>query len=464
MKEQKGITLIALIITIIVMLILVAVTINMAVNGGLFAKAQTGADRTQAEADKELLMSIVLDSLDNQGNLVEGTLKTLATAQGFTTTDNAFPYTFEKQDTKNRFTVDAIGNVAYVGEGGEQQGSGGSGSTNVYVSTLELPTGVSLVAYNNLTGDLKTAADAGKISAVIEEEISGQTIQAVIPGGFTVSNDDGENTISGGLVVRDGSNNEFVWIPVPNISSMAVETEANSGNYRGVLYNWTTDSTGSTAYSWSSNSTSFREPANLAKGYDSQDAFTTYGGGTYTSTMYQTEFNNMVESVAKYKGFYVGRYETGGFNGSTIVVKAGETGTIDSSSANNSINNVTWHKMYQMQKDFASSNANVASTMIWGCQWDQVMKFVDDKEDGEKNTYDVTTYSSLRHTNSLAPTGNNTNDKVQNIYDLEGNVSEWTLEARTANVRVGRGGGYSNSIYSARRSDGIPKNSDYRIR
>ena len=40
LKREKGITLIALIITIIVMLILVGVTINVALNGGLFSKAE----------------------------------------------------------------------------------------------------------------------------------------------------------------------------------------------------------------------------------------------------------------------------------------------------------------------------------------------------------------------------------------------------------------------------------------
>ena len=42
MKKEKGITLIALIITIIVMLILVAVTISVALNGGLFNNAKDG--------------------------------------------------------------------------------------------------------------------------------------------------------------------------------------------------------------------------------------------------------------------------------------------------------------------------------------------------------------------------------------------------------------------------------------
>ena len=54
MKENKGITLIALVITIIVMLVLVAVTISMAVNGGLFGYAGDAARRTkEAKKDEE---------------------------------------------------------------------------------------------------------------------------------------------------------------------------------------------------------------------------------------------------------------------------------------------------------------------------------------------------------------------------------------------------------------------------
>lgn len=56
MRSQKGITLIALVITIIVMLILVAVTITMAVNGGLFdyAKKATGETNNAIEAEQQL--------------------------------------------------------------------------------------------------------------------------------------------------------------------------------------------------------------------------------------------------------------------------------------------------------------------------------------------------------------------------------------------------------------------------
>ena len=61
MRSQKGITLIALVITIIVMLILVAVTITMAVNGGLFDYASKAAKDTNdaMKAEGELGSGVV---------------------------------------------------------------------------------------------------------------------------------------------------------------------------------------------------------------------------------------------------------------------------------------------------------------------------------------------------------------------------------------------------------------------
>lgn len=57
MRAQKGITLIALVITIIVMLILVAVTITMAVNGGLFNYATKAGQETNAAILNEQVLA-----------------------------------------------------------------------------------------------------------------------------------------------------------------------------------------------------------------------------------------------------------------------------------------------------------------------------------------------------------------------------------------------------------------------
>ena len=69
LKENKGITLIALVITIIVMLILVAVSVTVALEGGLFGTAKDAAIKTQAEADKEMLLSYVIGAVGEKAEV-----------------------------------------------------------------------------------------------------------------------------------------------------------------------------------------------------------------------------------------------------------------------------------------------------------------------------------------------------------------------------------------------------------
>lgn len=61
MKEQKGITLVALIITIIVMLILVAVSVAVVVNSNLIGTAERAANGYKNADDK--LNSIATDDI-----------------------------------------------------------------------------------------------------------------------------------------------------------------------------------------------------------------------------------------------------------------------------------------------------------------------------------------------------------------------------------------------------------------
>ena len=65
--QNKGITLIALIITIIVMLILVSVTIRMAINGGLFEKAGQAVGETEnaINAEQQLIKNMMEDYFGN---------------------------------------------------------------------------------------------------------------------------------------------------------------------------------------------------------------------------------------------------------------------------------------------------------------------------------------------------------------------------------------------------------------
>lgn len=76
MKGQKGITLIALVITIIVMLILVGVSVTVALNGGLFDTAKNAVDRTNEELVKENELdsgkvTVTIDGEEKEVNILE---------------------------------------------------------------------------------------------------------------------------------------------------------------------------------------------------------------------------------------------------------------------------------------------------------------------------------------------------------------------------------------------------------
>ena len=110
-SNSKGITLIALIITIIVMLIMVLVTINVAANGGLFYEATNASTETQKAADKEELLSAVIESYDAiKGEVVLSDLER-ALGSGWKKEGSDFPYTFTKIKTGNSFLVYKDGTI-----------------------------------------------------------------------------------------------------------------------------------------------------------------------------------------------------------------------------------------------------------------------------------------------------------------------------------------------------------------
>ena len=152
----------------------------------------------------------------------------------------------------------------------------------------------------------------------------------------------------------------------------------------------------------------------------------------------------MTESVNKYKGFFVGRYETtidndrniGSVYNTPVLTEDKTMFTKDSTDYP-----YRWYGMYYAQKttDYIDGNGqNVQSAMIYGQLWDKVMAFVNGKTDGAGNTFNTSSYSSARHTGSKANSGQNNNDLVANIYDLEGNCYDWTQEANDTSSRVER--------------------------
>ena len=276
----------------------------------------------------------------------------------------------------------------------------------------------------------------------------------------------------GGAVITDAATgvektgNEFVWVPVDTLSNMAVVTsgtDANGNiNYRGVLYNWGTDATGNTAYDWSADSTSFREPANLSGSYDSKSK-----NSSWTSTLYQEEYNKMIKSVSQYGGFYVGRYEMS-LNSETKNAES-KYGATSANASDTDTNQ--WYGLYNRAKTYApeknsdnteNASQKVVSSMIWGSQYDAMLKWMKGNKINvtSSSPTDLSIGTTSKNTTRVTGGANNgqtvSKDKLSNIYDLLGNIREWTQEAISTAYRISRGGYYSGSYAPSSRTDNYP--------
>ena len=312
---------------------------------------------------------------------------------------------------------------------------------------------------------------AGKKFTETKEYTDG-TKTAVIPGGFTVSGIRKETRIDEGLVIYliqddeienvkwDGTEktkyDQFVWVPVTNVNKMfmcqskTANTEcnielvngtptctnhSNSTNMAGRLYETSVggDSFNSslTIQTYNAND-GLREPAIVTGKVDgtgtSCDGSDSNNIGLTLATL-QEEYNSAVKKVIESKGFWIGRYETSGMNSSNDDIAVN---IVAGKGIEDGISNVKWYRMYKQQQNYASQKSldisTIQSTMVFGAAWDQAMIFAN----CEKAT-------TLAKDSSAVITGNVETDCYKNIYDLCGNLREWTTEANDTYSRVFRG-------------------------
>ena len=358
--------------------------------------------------------------------------------------------------------------------------------TGEVTGVQEGETTVTISAKGKLSGAVVTGTCSVKVTKLDHSEVVVPTITAkgnltnkpnikeVRQGNIPIPQ--GYNYIKGdkigGAVITDAATgvektgNEFVWVPVDTLSNMAVVTsgtDANGNiNYRGVLYNWGTDATGNTAYDWSADSTSFREPANLSGSYDSKSK-----NSSWTSTLYQEEYNKMIKSVSQYGGFYVGRYEMS-LNSETKNAES-KYGATSANASDTDTNQ--WYGLYNRAKTYApeknsdnteNASQKVVSSMIWGSQYDAMLKWMKGNKINATSSSptDLSIGTTSKNTTRVTGGANNgqtvSKDKLSNIYDLLGNSLEWTQEANNTSYRVIRGGYYNSSIAPSYRSYDCP--------
>ncbi len=282
----------------------------------------------------------------------------------------------------------------------------------------------------------------------------GEEVTVPIPAGFAVSQVEGENTVKDGLVIIDEEGNEFVWVPV-TIAEKEEEkdftldytpmAEKKNGNYIGILYkNWNVED--ESVMDLRLTDSACGEPG-LVWGvteneYDAVEENLQKAGVTGDKDVFLTEMKNdydeMINSVIKYGGFYVARYEMSYENGKVQYQKGKESYYNETHEKDN------WYGYYKKQRNFATVNnyESVKSSMIWGSQYDAMINWM------ARGGIDVNSASpNDTVANKSRITGAEEKDVINNIYDLLGNSFEWTLEKSSVQSRRHRGGCY-NEFFS----------------
>ena len=278
-----------------------------------------------------------------------------------------------------------------------------------------------------------------------------------------------QDSVNHGLVIKDEKDNEWVWIPVDKATLATMYEESSDEKtlcgttgetaVKTKLYSKSitigTDSnkeTMSRTTPGTSTLGSFREP-DLVTSYDVKDTYyKTILGETGTkeqlAQLFADEYKAMIESVSKYGGFYIGRYELS------------EAGVQKDKAT---LTRTNWYNLYNACRNSKlQASDKVKTQMILGCQWDTTMNWLissgaktsdevnkDSRSWGNYNNTSVkaddgTTEIKASGTSAKLNTGKTTFTMANNIYDLAGNYREWTQEACRTFLRADRGGNYDS--------------------
>ena len=410
-EAQKGITLIALVITIIVLLILAGVSIAMLTGQkGILTQANNAKNETELASAKEKVELAVIGAISQtrDGTLKVGNLRTELANYGGTVEGEVFPVT-AKVDGKS-FTVDANGNVASAGS-----------------STVPNPPAPTE------NGTLGTVTGSETKNTTVKDSLGNQV---VVPAGFKVVNEDAN--VTDGIVVEDVSHSatagsQFVWIPVGEV------VKDSAGNKETITlgrYVFNEDGTVNTELSK-------KEPGEQLKTSSSASDYFTEGlkdsSTKNTHAKDIEDFKNKVTNTTH--GYYIGRYEARDKSATSARTSSSvETNQLVCTANNYVYNWITQPKAAELSRGMYS-DSNFESDLMNSYAWDTAIVFLQ-KFDNRANKASLKPYSQQTTLNdSLASQGTNNltdaskQDVICNVYDMASNCWEWTTET------------FSNSYY-----------------
>ena len=476
LKNKKGITLIALVVTVVVLIILAGVSINAVIgDDGIIKKAQNSANLTKEAEVKESINRTILEfyltddyeTLEDflNAKVSEGKIDSVTKNADGTLTVKKGEYSVTVENKTNSSGGSSSGGETQtpeitIGEAKVVANSDGTGSAITDAASVYLGNTLYITFSHSITGGTTTVDKTipyavtknGTYTFTVTGTVNGKSYtknvsvtvnqfkdvyeymqtntkvtysdgEVWVPEGFKVA-DDSASTVQGGVVIEDKDGNQFVWVPVDTIS-----------DYKRTWY------TGSDGITF----------------------------GSYSETLKDDEKT----SVTTYKGFYIGRYEAGDKE-STGTTKA--TFRTSSSDTSNSVtikadqvpyNYVTRTQAISLAEGFKTQQGYKAKTkLVSSYAWDTTIAFIEktvnnygssssqgnykDKSVTYKDITDESKPEKTKAENSslLVATGQTT--PVCNIYDMGGNVFELTTEfsSDTYNPSAKRGGNYSTSFAS----------------
>ena len=463
LKSKKGITLVALVVTIVVLLILAGVSINAVLgDNGIIKKANQAASVTKEAEVKEAINRTILEFyLTNDYETLEDFLKAKVTEGKIdSVTKNADgTLTVKKGEysvTVENKTNSSGGSSSGGSTGGETQtpeitigeakvvaNSDGTGSAITDAASVYLGNTLYITFSHSITGGTTTVDKTipyavtanGTYTFTVTGTVNGKSYTknvsvtvnqfkdvyeltysdgiVYMPEGFKIAKGSA-STVQGGVVIEDKDGNQFVWVPVATIA-----------DYKRTWY--TGDGT-------------------LSK---------------YSEALPEDEKT----SVEKYKGFYIGRYEAGdkeSTEAKTLRSSNDVTKTVTIKANQAPYNYVTRTQAVSLAEGFATKQGYKAKTkLVSSYAWDTTIAFLqkvnsDYGSSSEEGNYknitfsytDITGASQTKASGSevLVPTGQTT--PVCNIYDMGGNVWEWTTESysNTNSPSALRGGGCNHNF------------------
>ena len=404
---QKGITLIALVITIIILLILAAVTIAAlsGENGILSNAARAKQETEKAEILEQIRLDIYGEMADNGGtDPTEADIERIADNYG---------------DISGSTFADKILTT--------EKGSYEIKLSDIWTAGSSTQDPIDPPSTTLQPGEIATAERNEYYDAEADKT-------AKIPIGFTVSDKEGETSINGGLVVYAPDNSEYVWIPVDGI--IGEDGDLNDVNAENIAdrkillgrYVFKSDGTVDTTEGTTPTTLGGQLKISSTDSYYYTEDTTGKGNTVATG---EKGIDSFIQSVRDNGGYYIARYEA--------------SENTSTNKADSKYDKTVWTNITQPNASIACQNLyeGVNSDLVNSYAWDTAILFIQKYADSDYSRQDGKSINSSKQTTGLS------GDIQLNIYDMAGNCREWTTETSSISAFpcVVRGGIYNDSNY-----------------